>query len=134
MPHVIINGNTGKDAEYKTTQSGSELCTFSVADEAGYGDNKETIWFDVTSWGKGSQGLANALRKGSKVNVIGELSTREYNGKTYLQCRADKIKIHSTPGQSGGGSQGGGQGGGSGSGGSNGGGSNYDDIDDDIPF
>ena len=127
MPHIVISGNLGKDAEYKQTQSGTELCSFPVADEAGYGDNKQTIWFDVTNWGKGSRGLADLLRKGSKVTVIGELTTREYEGKTYLQCRADKVKIHSAAqGEGGGGSHrpavnapadG-----------------SYDDLEDDVPF
>lgn len=124
MPTVIITGNTGKDAEYKTTQGGSELCSFSVADEAGYGDNKQTVWFDVTNWGKGSKRLSEILVKGSKVTVTGELSTREHDGKTYLQCRADRVKIQGTPS----GQQGGGQA--SQQAASN----NYDDLNDDIPF
>lgn len=123
MPHVIITGNLGRDAKYKTTQS-SELCSFSVADEAGYGDSKQTVWFDVTRWGKGAQGLAGILRKGSKVTVIGELTTREHDGKTYLQCRADKVTIQSTP-----------QGGNDAPKADTAGHApNSDDLDDDIPF
>lgn len=136
---ATIAGNTGKDAEYKTTQGGAEFCSFSVACKVGYGNNEQTYWVDVTRWGKGARGLADILGKGSKVTVIGELSTREHNGKTYLQCRADHVSIHGTPGgnrasnegQGGGGSSDGGSGGGWNQGG---GGSNYDDMDDDIPF
>lgn len=102
MAVVIVTGNLGRDASFKTTQGGAQLCSFPVADEAGYGDNKQTIWFDVTNWGKGSEGLARILRKGSKVTVVGELTTREHEGKTYHQVNADHVKIMSTP-------QGGGQ-------------------------
>ena len=94
---ITLAGNTGKDAEHKTTQSGTELCTFSVGVSTGYGENKATTWVDVTKWGKGAEGLARILRKGSKVAVSGELSTREHNGKTYLQCRADHVSIQGTP-------------------------------------
>lgn len=132
MPNVIITGNLGKDAEYKTTQGGSELCSFTVADEAGYGDNKQTIWFDVSRWGKGAEGLSRILVKGSKVTVIGELSTREHNGKTYLQCRADHVKIQGTPNV--GNQQGGGSSGGWNDGGAGGGSNTPEDLDDDIPF
>lgn len=97
MPTITIAGNTGKDAEYKQTQGGAELCSFSVADESGFGDSKQTHWFDVTSWGKGAQKLSQILRKGSKVSVVGEFSTREHNGKTYLQCRAYNVDILGTP-------------------------------------
>jgi single-strand DNA-binding protein len=96
MLNLMIAGNVGKDAEHKTTGN-SELCSFSVAVNVGYGDNRTTQWVDVSKWGKGAQGLAGILRKGSRVAVTGELSLREYNGKTYLQCRADNVTILSTP-------------------------------------
>lgn len=95
MLQVIAAGNLGKDAEYKETQNGKALCTFSLAASIGWGDNKQTVWLDVTKWGEGSKGLSNLLRKGSKVTVLGELSTREHNGKTYLQCRASEVTIQS---------------------------------------
>jgi len=94
---LTLAGNTGKDAEFKTTQNGTELCSFSVGVSTGYGENKSTTWVDVTKWGKGAEGLARILRKGSKVAVSGEMSTREHNGKTYIQCRADHVTIMGTP-------------------------------------
>lgn len=94
---LTLAGNTGRDAEYKTTQSGAEMCSFSVGVTTGYGENKATVWVDVTKWGKGSEGLARILRKGSKVAVSGEMSTREHNGKTYIQCRADHVTVQGTP-------------------------------------
>lgn len=93
---LTLAGNTGRDAEHKTTAN-SELCSFPVAVSVGYGDNKSTVWVDVTKWGKGADGLTRILRKGSKVAVSGELSTREHNGKTYLQCRANEVTIMGTP-------------------------------------
>lgn len=97
MLNLSLAGSLGRDAEYKTTQSGQELCQFPVAVNVGWGENKTTVWIDVTKWGKGSQGLAGILRKGSKVAVSGELSTREHNGKTYLQCRADNVTVLGSP-------------------------------------
>jgi single-strand DNA-binding protein len=96
MLNLFIAGNVGKDAEHKTTGN-SELCNFSVAVSVGYGENKQTVWVDVTKWGKGAQGLAGILKKGSRVAVSGEMSMREYNGKTYVQCRADNVTILGTP-------------------------------------
>lgn len=93
MLHVIIAGNLGRDAAAKTTQGGKGLCSFPVAATVGWGENKQTVWVDVTKWGEGSQGLAKLLRKGAKVTVIGELSTREHEGKTYLQCRANDVAL-----------------------------------------
>lgn len=84
-------GNLGKDAEYKVSQDGKGRCTFSVATTTGYGDNKVTTWVDVTRFGAGAEGLSKLLTKGTKVTAIGELSTREHNGKTYVQMRADHV-------------------------------------------
>jgi len=100
---AICAGNVGKDAEFKTTQGGTELCRFSLAGTVGYGENKQTLWFDVTKWGKGSEGLSKILLKGTKVTVSGELSQREHEGKTYLQIRADHIALQGER-QAGGGS------------------------------
>lgn len=90
---VTVAGALGKDAVAKSTQNGDQLCTFSVAGSVGYGDRKQTIWFDVTKWGKGADKLANMLLKGSKVTVSGELSEREHEGKRYLQIRADHVAL-----------------------------------------
>lgn len=96
MKVIAIAGACGRDAEVRQV-SGSDVCQFSVAVDDGFGENKKTVWFDVSRWGKGASGLANVLVKGSRVAVSGELSTREHNGKTYLQVRADKVTIMSTP-------------------------------------
>lgn len=97
MLQLTVAGNLGRDAEYKETQSGKPLCSFAVAASVGFGENKQTYWVDVTNWGQGAKGLAGILVKGSKVAVTGELTTREHNGKTYLQCRADKVTVLGTP-------------------------------------
>lgn len=99
MLKVIIAGRLGRDAQHKQTQGGTDLCSFSVAADVGYGDSKQTYWVDVTKWGKGCEGLARILRKGSSVTVVGELSTREHEGKTYLQCRADDVTIQGGTGE-----------------------------------
>lgn len=96
MKVICVAGALGRDAEVRNV-SGSDVCQFSVAVDDGFGENKKTVWFDVSRWGKGASGLANVLVKGSRVAVSGELTTRENNGKTYLQVRADKVTILSTP-------------------------------------
>lgn len=90
---VTIAGAVGKDAEAKRTQAGKGFCAFSLAGSVGFGDNRQTIWFDVTKWGDSADKLAQRILKGTKVTVSGELSQREHNGKTYLQVRADHIEL-----------------------------------------
>lgn len=131
MLQLSIAGRTGRDAQHKTTQGGTELCNFTIAADVGFGDSKQTVWVDVTRWGKGAKGLADCLPKGTPVAVTGEMSLREHDGKTYVQCRADRVTLlGKREGQSSGS-----QGADRNSGGTQGDQGRYDDnLDDDIPF
>ena len=93
MKTLTIAGNIGKDAELRSTGSGDQVAGFSVAVNDGFGDKKRTIWFDVSIWGKRAATLAPMLTKGGKVCVSGELSTREYEGKTYLTLNAHDVTL-----------------------------------------
>ena len=72
-------GRLAKDAEVRTTQGGTPVCSFRCAVDAGYGDKKTTSWIGCALWGKRAEGgLPQYLTKGAQVAVSGELSTREY--------------------------------------------------------
>ena len=87
MATVTIIGNLGKDVELKDI-NGRTVASFSVADKSGYGENKQTNWYGVSIWdGLAKTGFVDYLKKGQQVMVTGELSTREYNGKTYLEVK-----------------------------------------------
>lgn len=93
MKSITIAGNIGKDAATRTTQGGDKVTSWSVAVEERSGQDKRTIWFDCTLWGKRGESLAPYLTKGGKVSVSGELSTREHEGKTYLTVRAEQVTL-----------------------------------------
>lgn len=118
MLKVMVAGRLGRDATVRQA-GGSDVCSFAVAADVGFGERKQTYWVDVSKWGKGADGLSRILAKGTAVAVTGELTTREHNGKTYLQCRADDVTILSSRND---GQQ------------SQGSGSTQDDLDDEIPF
>lgn len=108
MKNITIAGRIGKDAETRSTQNGDQVTGFTVAVDEGYGDKKRTFWFDCSLWGKRGEKLAPYLTKGSNVTVCGELSDREYNGKTYYTIRANDLTLQggrSEGGQSSGGRQ-----------------------------
>lgn len=93
MKTIVISGNIGRNAETRNTQSGDSVTGFSVAVEERQGQDKRTIWFDVSIWGKRGSSLAQYLTKGTRVAVAGDLSTREHDGKTYLTVRADQVTL-----------------------------------------
>ena len=93
MKSITIAGNIGKDAVTRRTQGGDAVTGFSVAVEERQGQEKRTIWFDVSIWGKRGESLEQYLTKGGRVAVSGDLSTREHEGRTYLTVRADQVTL-----------------------------------------
>jgi single-strand DNA-binding protein len=93
MKSITIAGNIGKSAETRRTPNGDAVTSWSLAVEERKGQDKRTIWFDCSLWGKRGESLAPYLTKGGKVAVAGELSTREHDGKTYLTVRAEQVTL-----------------------------------------
>ena len=93
MKTLSIAGNIGKDAVTRTTGGGDSVTSWTVAVEERAGQDKRTLWFDVSLWGKRGEALAQYLTKGGKVGVSGEFSTREHEGKTYLTIRANEVTL-----------------------------------------
>jgi len=93
MKIVTIAGSVGKDAILRRTQDGSPVLGFSVAVNDGYGENKSTMWFDVSIFGQRAEALEKHITKGSKITVSGELGLRVYEGKTTPTVRASEIAL-----------------------------------------
>lgn len=94
MNVFTFTGNLGRDSELRYTQSSTAVLSFSVAASAGYGDKKQTIWVDCSMFGQRAESrIKDYLLKGQQVAVSGELSTREYEGKTYIQCRVNDVTL-----------------------------------------
>jgi len=93
MKSVVIAGRLGKAAELRRTQGGDPVLGFSVAVDDGWGENKRTLWFKCSLWGKRGESLAEHLGKGAAVTVSGDLSTDEYDGKTGLTVRVAELTL-----------------------------------------
>ena len=81
MNKVHLIGRLTRDPEVRYTQSGKAVCTFSIAVNDGYGENKKAYFFPVVVWNKSAEACGNSLHKGSKVAVTGKLTSRQYDNK-----------------------------------------------------
>jgi single-strand DNA-binding protein len=77
-------GRIGRDAVTRHTQSGKAVTGWSLAVDKGFGDNKQTVWLDCSGWGERFEKIAEYIRKGDRLGVVGEIGTREHEGKTYV--------------------------------------------------
>ena len=92
MISITVAGRLGKDSELR--QAGqSQVLSFSVAGDTGFGDRKQSHWFNCSLWGNQGAALQQYLKKGQQVTVIGEYSEREHNGKYYKELRATNIEL-----------------------------------------
>lgn len=92
MFDATVAGNLGRDAELR--QAGSnQVLGFSVAATTGFGQREQTNWVNCSIWGKRGEALAQYLTKGTPVTVTGEITTREYEGKTYLELNVYNVKL-----------------------------------------
>ena len=86
-------GRIGKDAVVRVTGAGEAVAGWSLAVESGYGDKKQTLWFDCSLWGNRANKLAEYIKKGDRLGVVGELGEREHEGKVYKTLRVNDVTL-----------------------------------------
>ena len=79
---VILLGRLTRDVELRTTTSGKNVASFSLAVDKG-GNQEGADFFDITAWDKLAELLDKYTSKGSKVLVQGRLTqdTWEQDGQ-----------------------------------------------------
>ncbi len=81
---VELIGNLGTDPEVKTFSNGGRVANFTLATSETWKDKdgnrqKKTEWHKVAVYVPGLVTIAEKyLKKGSKVSLVGQLATREY--------------------------------------------------------
>lgn len=102
MNKIFLIGNLTRDPELRSTQSGIQVCTFTVAvnrrkqgAEAGH---PEADFFRVTTWRQQAENCNRFLAKGRKVGVTGTLTMESYNDKNglprnSLEVMADEVEF-----------------------------------------
>jgi len=76
--HITIAGRLGRDPELRTTQAGKRVASFSVAVDIGYGNSKNTEWYDVSAWEHAAEFASKYLKKGDSVLCEGTMRSRSY--------------------------------------------------------
>lgn len=84
---VFLMGNLTRDPELRYTPNGQAVTSITVATNRQWtdkdsGDKKDSAEFtDVVIWGKMAENVANYLKKGRRVHVIGRLQTRNWEAQ-----------------------------------------------------
>lgn len=83
LNRATIIGNLGSSPDLKHTQSGTAVCTLSIATNRKWKDkddkeHEEVEWHRVVVWGKQAENCAKYLGKGKQVYVEGRLRTQKW--------------------------------------------------------
>ena len=88
-----------RDAEVRYAASGTAILNVTVANNVGFGDKQQTLWLQVSLFGKLAEGsLKDYLKKGQLIFTSGVLTQREYKAndgtmKTSLDLNANFINL-----------------------------------------
>lgn len=93
-------GRLGGDPELRFTPSGAGVASVSLAVQGRVknGDRWEdgdTTWYRVTVWREYAENVAESLRKGDRVVVVGTVSERKYQKDTGEEGRSLEIQAES---------------------------------------
>lgn len=84
MNKAILIGRLTRDPEMRTTTSGTNTTTFTVAVSRTYTNQngeRETDFINCIAWRKQAENIAKYCQKGSQVAVEGRIQTRSYDAQ-----------------------------------------------------
>jgi single-strand DNA-binding protein len=84
MNKAIIIGRLTRDPEMRTTASGVNSTSFTVAVSRNYANQngeRETDFINCVAWRKQAENIAKYCTKGSQVAVEGRIQTRSYDAQ-----------------------------------------------------
>jgi len=100
LNHIVIMGRLTRDPELRTTQSGVNVASFSVAVERDFGGRdggeRQTDFIDCVAWRQTGEFVSRYFRKGSMIVVSGRLQSRKWqdregNNRTNWEISADNV-------------------------------------------
>ena len=81
MNKAILVARLVTEPNVKVGQSGTKVCTFRVAIDDNYKDNKHTDFLNVVCFNKQAENCEKYLAKGRQVAVEGKIHTDSYENK-----------------------------------------------------
>ena len=78
---AILMGRLTRDPELRHTGAGTPVCSFTIAIDNGYGENRQADFINCVAWSKTAEFVSNYFTKGKMIIVIGRISTRSWEGQ-----------------------------------------------------
>lgn len=91
MNQVFLTGNCAGEMKLKATQTGLNVCEFTIAQNYFRGKEKAVNFFNCTAFGKTAEFLSQYATKGSKLAISGELRQETWKKEGKKESRVKII-------------------------------------------
>ena len=100
LNHIVVMGRLTRDPELRTTQSGINVASFTVAVDRDFGGRdggeRQADFFDCSAWRQTGEFVSKYFQKGRMIAVSGRLQMRDWNdrdgnNRTAWEIQADNV-------------------------------------------
>lgn len=99
LNHIVIMGRMVRDPELRTTQGGTNVCSFTLACDRDFkakdSGEKETDFIDCVAWRSTAEFVSKYFTKGRMMAVEGRLQLRDWVDKEKNKRRSAEIQVSS---------------------------------------
>lgn len=108
--NITLMGRLTADPELKTTTSGLNVTTFSIAVDRPFaksGEDRQTDFINIVAWRQNAEFVCRYFKKGQMIALTGSLQTRNYedrngNKRTAYEVVADRVSFCGSKAETGG--------------------------------
>ena len=98
MNKVILTGNLVNECELRTTQSGKNVISNTIAvrrDFKNPNGEYETDFINFVAWDTLAQYLIKYSHKGDRIELVGRWNTRQYTNKDGINVTVNEVLVES---------------------------------------
>jgi single-strand DNA-binding protein len=79
--NFTLQGRLTADPELKNTNSGTTVCSFTLASDIGSGEKKKTLFMTCKAWKGTGETIAKFCKKGNMLIISGTLEPNDWTDK-----------------------------------------------------
>ena len=92
--NITLQGRFTADPELRTTTSGKNVASFTIAVDRSFtktGEEKQTDFINIVAWNQTADFICRYFKKGSMIALVGSLQTRSFEDKTGNKRKAFEV-------------------------------------------
>lgn len=96
MNVAVLSGRLTRDPEVKVTQSGTDVCSFTIAVDRRFKDangERGADFISCVAWRQTAEFIGKYFSKGSRIEVSGSIQTRNYDDKDGRKIYVTEVNV-----------------------------------------